>query len=133
MKEQDWRKRYERVGAVSKLSPPREIVRAVFLTYPGEKNLTYADELSAKWVSNDCIRVVLHTRKDWLDSWFNAILDPTLICRHNNWKVACGSCKNVVKNGIDKWLEQMAKEQERALQEEPDKPRYRLGKEPGRL
>jgi hypothetical protein len=117
-------------GRLARLSNAGEIVHAVLPTYPGERNLTYADMTSAKWVTDDCIRVLLRSRRDWLASWFDVRIEALLICRHNNWKTACKSCSNAVQNGIDKQLEREAARQNIAKSVEP---RLRLGKERDRL
>ena len=73
-------------------SDPQEVIHAVMNTYPGDRNMSYADLLTAKWLNDDVIRVIVHERKDVLDSWFNAVLIPTKVCRHLNWKTCCNSC-----------------------------------------
>jgi predicted RNA-binding Zn-ribbon protein involved in translation (DUF1610 family) len=74
-------------------SEPQEIVSAVFNTFPAERVLSYAETFSARWEFDDCISVVLHSRRYLTESWGNEYIARVKICRHRNWKYACDMCK----------------------------------------
>lgn len=91
-------------------SDPVEIVKAVFNTFPADCVLSFADTMSARWLSEDCIRVVVHTRRYVTESWFGAHIEVMKICGHRNWKYACDACKLHVENTLENYFPHLRKE-----------------------
>lgn len=83
----------------------REIVAAVFATFPADRELSFADLFTARWMSDDCIRVVIHSRRYVTESWLGAHVEARKICRHRNWKYACDDCKLHTENTPENYLQ----------------------------
>lgn len=85
-------------------SDPREIVQACFPTFPANGELAFADLFSAKWLSEDCISVIIHSRRYITEPWGDAYIARQKLCRHRNWKYACDACKLHTENTLENYM-----------------------------